>query len=358
MDREKDPMLLSSYDYELPEDRIARNPVPGRETSRLLHLDRSADGPFHRKFSDLAGLLRPGDLLVVNDTRVVKGRLFGCKKTGGKVEVLIIDYAGGLRRAEKEGTFTASCLVRASKPSRPGTEIEFDGGFSATVLGGENGVYTLAFSCADPAAMLEAIGRVPLPPYITRGEEDPAGNHDQTYQTVYARAPGAVAAPTAGLHFTDSLLEKLAGSGVEVSSVTLHVGYGTFLPVRVEDVREHAMHSEWFEIPEQTALRVGAAQKERRRVVAVGTTVVRTLEYAAREHGRVVSGAGMCDLFIYPGFDFKVVDALVTNFHLPRSTLLMLVSALAGRERILDAYEKAKRENYRFYSYGDAMFIE
>lgn len=252
---------------------------------------------------------------------------------------------------------TARCLVKAAKPTRAGARLDFPEGLSAEVLAAENGILTVRFEGADDfEALLERIGHVPLPPYIRRTEGE-NGSDRQTYQTVYAARKGAVAAPTAGLHFTEALLEEIRRAGVEIVAVTLHVGYGTFLPVRVEDIRQHRMHAERFRIPPETARAVNAAREAGRRVIAVGTTCVRTLEFATDDAGRLAAGEGDCDLFIYPGYRFKAVDAMITNFHLPRSTLLMLVSAFAGREAILGAYRAAIAGGYRFYSYGDGMLI-
>lgn len=341
------------YDYDLPEGLIAQTPIPGRQTARLLHLDRRTEALSHRRFLDLPELLEAGDLLVVNDTAVIPGRLLGRKPTGGKLEVLILDYYRGTTGGER----IHRCLVRASKPVRPGMRLIFDRGLNAEVLAAGDGLCTLRFDCqGDFDTLLGGIGQVPLPPYIRRPGGQLAADR-QNYQTVYAKEKGAIAAPTAGLHFTVDLLNRLMTRGVQLASVTLHVGYGTFVPVRVDDIRQHRMHAEWYRLDQKTADAVNAAKKEGRRVIAVGTTAVRTLEAGSREDGQVVAGSGTCDLFIYPGYRFKVVDALITNFHLPESTLLMLVAALAGRERILAAYREAIAAEYRFFSYGDAMLI-
>lgn len=366
--------LLSDYDYTLPQELIAQAPASCRDQSRLMLLERMGKKISHHSFRDLVGLLRPGDLLVVNDTRVVKGRLKGTKETGGKVEVLLLDYAGdiqqeqiivqGAKKAQTSGSqgsgdFICECLIKASKPPRPGSEIRFAGGLRATVLEGARGVFRMAFRFqGDFGVLLERIGEIPLPPYIKRnGQGVPPCDDYQAYQTVYAKKEGAVAAPTAGLHFSPDLLEGLTDLGVEVIAITLHVGYGTFLPVRVSDIRQHKIHSETYELTDRTALAINQAKADGRRIIAVGTTSVRVLEHASDRVCRVVPGSGKCDLFIYPGFRFKIIDALITNFHLPESTLLMLVSAFAGREFILDAYQEAIDTKYRFYSYGDAMLI-
>jgi S-adenosylmethionine:tRNA ribosyltransferase-isomerase len=346
---------LSDYDYPLPEELIAQVPLSQRDQSRLLVLQRKGRKIEHCHFEDLLQRLLPGDLLVVNNTRVILGRLFGKKETGGKTEVLLLDYPG---KNHKENV-VCQCLVKASKPPRPGSTIHFDGGVKATVLQGGSGLYEMAFHFKGPFdAVLKNIGRVPLPPYIKRNGRDAVCVDDQkTYQTVYAKKNGAVAAPTAGLHFSQGLLDGLAAKGIGMVAITLHVGYGTFLPVRVSDIRKHAIHSETYELTAGAASAINEAKAESRRVIAVGTTSVRVLEFAAAKGAPVKPGSGQCDLFIYPGFDFKVIDGLITNFHLPQSTLLMLVSAFAGRKFILHAYEKAVSKKYRFYSYGDAMLI-
>lgn len=348
---------LDDYDYHLPEARIAQRPADRRDEARMLVLDRRDGALAHRRFRDLPGCLRPGDVLVVNDTRVVCGRLIGRKPTGGRVELLILDYADILRRQSDGGALIARCLVKAAKPTRVGTRLDFPEGLQAEVLAAENGMLTVRFEGGgDFDALVARIGHVPLPPYIHRPEGE-NGADRQAYQTVYAAHKGAVAAPTAGLHFTEALLAEIRQAGVEIVTVTLHVGYGTFLPVRVDDIREHRMHAERFCIPPKTARAVNAAREAGRRVIAVGTTCVRTLEFSTDAAGRLSAGEGDCDLFIYPGYRFKAVDAMITNFHLPRSTLLMLVSAFAGRDKILDAYQAAIDGGYRFYSYGDGMLI-
>lgn len=346
---------LDDYDYLLPEDLIAQFPADHRDGSRLLHLIRRDGTLSHRRFPDIVDLLAPSDVLVVNDTRVVPGRLHGHKATGGKAELLILDYG---RRPDAEQRFY-HCLIKASKQAASGTRIFFDEGLVAVVDAFVDGIYTVHFEgSVTLAEAIECIGRMPLPPYIKRDAAQPDPADKARYQTVYASRQGAIAAPTAGLHFTDAILARIREKGVTVVTITLHVGYGTFVPVRVEDIREHRMHEEWFSITEDTARIVNQAKSQGRRVVAVGTTSVRTLEYAARESGVVNPGSGHCDLFIYPGYTFKLVDAMLTNFHLPRSTLLMLVSAFAGRETMLQAYAQAVEEQYRFFSYGDAMLIE
>jgi S-adenosylmethionine:tRNA ribosyltransferase-isomerase len=350
---------LNDYNYELPVDLIAQKPAEQRDRSNLLHLDRQTGALSHHSFNGIGAFLKPGDVLVVNDTAVIPGRLEGKKGTGGKVEVLISDYAEGCKSSQKNGNFVCNCLVKASKRPGPGTWLYFAEGLKAEVLDARNGAHTLRFYFhGDFETLLDRIGQVPLPPYIKRDHSGiPPCDDKASYQTVYAGPRGAIAAPTAGLHFTQELLNKLKADGVNIVTLTLHVGYGTFLPVRVADIREHQMHSEQFTICAKSAETINNARKCGKRVVAVGTTCVRTLEYAVNSNGYLAAGSGSCDLFIFPGYRFKTVNAMITNFHLPQSTLLMLVSAFAGRKNVLNAYREAISRNYRFYSYGDAMFI-
>ena len=295
---------------------------------------------------------------MVNNTAVVPARLVGRKTTGGRAEVLVLDYPGLVKTAAA-GAAQSDCLVKASKAPKPGTRIDFGEGFSAQVLDRNGATFRLQFDGAqDVDGKLHNLGRMPLPPYVRRDDDDPQAEDRKAYQTVYARKKGAVAAPTAGLHFTERLLDRLRKGGIRIAEITLHVGYGTFLPVKENDIRRHRMHPEVYRISAAAAERINRCRNSGGRVVAVGTTCVRTLEHAASADGRIASGAGICELFIYPGYRFKAVAALITNFHLPRSTLLMLVSAFGGREQVLDAYREAVREGYRFYSYGDAMLIE
>ena len=346
---------LADYDYELPEDLIAQAPVRQRDHSRLLHLNRKNGAISHHRFAEITAMLAPSDVLVINDTEVIPARLYGKKITGGKVEVLIVNYPEATADASG-GRFSCECLIRASKAPKPGTELDFGPELSAVVKEFQNNKFLVEFT-AETAfeKILDSQGEVPLPPYIRR----PGTETDRhTYQTVYAASKGAVAAPTAGFHFTESLLDGLHQKGIEIAAITLHVSYGTFMPVRVQDIRNHEMHSENYSISKDTASVINRAKAEGRRIVAVGTTSVRTLEYAADESGRIHPHNGTCDLFIYPGYPFKTVDAMITNFHLPRSTLLMLVSAFAGRAHIFSAYQEAVRRRYRFYSYGDAMLID
>ena len=337
---------LSDFDFELPQELIAQYPLADRTASRLLHITDTVLEDGH--FTDIERFLRPGDLLVANNTRVIKARLLGKKETGGAIEALI---------ERVTGEESAIAMVRASKSPKPGTKLYFEAEGrtdAATVEGREGEFFVLRFE-APVLDVLEAFGKVPLPPYI----EHAADKTDEgRYQTVYAKYPGAVAAPSAGLHFNEALLKRLAEKGVDIEYVTLHVGAGTFQPVRVEKLSEHHMHSEWYSMPEDVARRINAAKAEGRRVIAVGTTSLRTIESAADRPGHVQAGARDTSLFIMPGYEFRIIDALITNFHLPKSTLVMLVSALVGRERILEAYAHAVQERYRFFSYGDACFIE
>jgi S-adenosylmethionine:tRNA ribosyltransferase-isomerase len=350
---------LSDYNYELPPELIAQKPADQRDQSNLLVMNRKTGDLSHHRFNMLDAFLGPGDALVVNNTAVVPGRLVGRKDTGGRVEVLICGFSGnGKPKTLKQG-LTYECLVKAAKPSKPGSWFYFDEGLKAEVIERRNGTYFIRFCTeADFSTLLERIGKVPLPPYIRRSAElAPPCDDRVSYQTVYASEKGAIAAPTAGLHFTPALLEKLKAKGIFIASITLHIGYGTFLPVRSEDIRFHRMHSEAYAISRQAADMINSVRAAGQRVAAVGTTSVRTLEYASDSSGYVKAGNGCCDLFIYPGYRFKAVDALITNFHLPQSTLLMLVSAFGGRGNVLKAYREAIERKYRFYSYGDSMLI-
>jgi len=343
-------MKASDFDYALPEELIAQAPAEPRDASRLLHLPPGGP-PAHRRFADLPGLLRRGDLLVFNDTRVIPARLVGVKEgTGGRVEMLLVDpIDGDLPRRWR-------AMGQASKPIRAGARLTF-GDLAATVerVEGE-GFYVLLLDRegAELEAALARAGRMPLPPYIRR---EPTAADAERYQTVFARRPGSAAAPTAGLHFTPGVLAALAARGVERAALTLHVGPGTFLPIRGDSVEGHHMHEERYEVPEATAAAFAACRARGGRVVAVGTTALRTLESAHRG-GVLVPGRGRTSLFVRPGHTFHAVEALVTNFHLPRSTLLMLVCALGGTPRVLSAYQEAVSRRYRFFSYGDAMLLE
>jgi S-adenosylmethionine:tRNA ribosyltransferase-isomerase len=347
------PVLASEFDFELPAGRIAARPAEPRDAARLLVHDRRTRATQHRVFRDLPELLRPGDLLVLNDTRVQPWRLRGRRATGGAVECLLLqlDAAG---RGE--------AFVKPSKKLRAGDVVPMEGGALVVTLrhalgGGRWRVELAAPAGGDVGAVLERCGRAPLPPYIERdGTEDAAADRAR-YQTVFARVPGAVAAPTAGLHFTPELLGRIAALGVETAFVTLHTGEGTFAPLRTEVVEEHRMHAEAFELPAATAAAVAAARARGGRVIAVGTTSCRTLETCTRDDRTVEARRGQSELFLYPGRPFRVVDALLTNFHLPRSTLLMLVAAFAGRDEVLALYREAVAREYRFFSFGDAMLL-
>jgi len=351
---------LSDYNYELPAELIAQKPADRRDQSNLLVMNRKTGELYHHRFDMLDDFLSPRDVLVVNNTAVIPGRLVGRKETGGRVEVLICNFNGYSHPGRLTQDQTYECLVKAAKPSKPGSCFYFDEGLEAKVIDRRNGTYFIRFSTeADFSTLLERIGKVPLPPYIRRrAEVAPPCDDRVCYQTVYASEKGAIAAPTAGLHFTPELLEKLKAKGIIIVSITLHIGYGTFLPVRSKDIRLHRMHSETYAISRPAADGINSARAAGRRVIAVGTTSVRTLEYASDSRGFVRAGSGCCDLFIYPGYLFKAVDALITNFHLPQSTLLMLVSAFGGRDHVLNAYREAIERQYRFYSYGDAMLIK
>ena len=341
-------MNVKDFDYELPEELIAQDPLEDRSSSRLMILDRETGEIRHTVFKSIIDELQAGDCLVINNTKVIPARLFGIKEeTGASIEVLL------LKRKEDNIWET---LVRPGKKAKPGTVLSFgDGLLKGTVVEVvEEGNRLIQFSYEGIfEEILDRLGQMPLPPYITHPLKD-----KNRYQTVYAKYDGSAAAPTAGLHFTRELLEQIQAKGVELASVTLHVGLGTFRPVKVENVQEHHMHSEFFRIEEKEAEKINREKREGRRVISVGTTSCRTLESAADEQGFVAAKSGWTDIFIYPGYRFKCIDALITNFHLPQSTLLMLVSALAGREHVLAAYEEAVKERYRFFSFGDAMFIE
>jgi S-adenosylmethionine:tRNA ribosyltransferase-isomerase len=331
--------------YDLPPELIAQQPPARRGDSRLLTLDGASGELGDRWFRNLPELLQPGDLLVFNDTRVIPARLFGRKASGGRFEILIERLLDERR---------ALVHLHASKSPKPGGALRFDAGFTATVLGRHGELFEISLDGDEPwLALLERHGQTPLPPYIRR---PPTPEDRERYQTIYARQPGAVAAPTAGLHFDQELLDRLAEQGIEQVFVTLHVGAGTFQPVRVEHIEEHVMHGEWIEVGAATCERIAAARARGGRVIAVGTTVARALETAA-QNGGIQPWCGQTRIFIYPGYRFRCVDALITNFHLPESTLLMLVAALAGRAATLNAYRYAVEQRYRFFSYGDAMFI-
>ena len=338
-------MNVADFDYHLPAELIAQHPATERAGSRLLHLDGNRGGVVDRQFRDLPGLMRAGDVLVFNNTRVVKARLHGHKKSGGKVEVLVERVLPGAIRALAQ--------VRASKSPLPGSKLLFSDGVIATMVARADDLFELDFG-ANVHEILQRVGEVPLPPYIAHQ----ADNDDEArYQTVYARHPGSVAAPTAGLHFDDAMLASLQAQGVRLTYVTLHVGAGTFRPVRDDDISRHVMHSEWYDVPAETVVVIAEAKANGGRVIAVGTTSMRTLEAASPE-GSLQAGAGETKIFITPGYEFQIADRLITNFHLPKSTLMMLVSAFAGTQNIQRAYAHAVAARYRFFSYGDAMLLE
>ncbi len=339
-------MKTSDFYFDLPPELIAQTPLERRDGSRLLTLDRATGETKHRHFYDLPALLRPGDCLVLNDSRVLPARLIGKRAGGGACEVLLL-----IDRGDR----VWECLVRPGRKLRPGAKITFgDGELSAEVVGEvEGGNRLVRFDCEGIfLEALERLGKMPLPPYIKAELAD-----GERYQTVYSKVTGSAAAPTAGLHFTRPLLEQLQAMGVRVCYVTLHVGLGTFRPVKAENLDEHEMHSEYCVIPQETADAVNETKRAGGRVICVGTTSCRTVESWAEEDGTLKASAGWTSIFIYPGYRFKVLDGLITNFHLPESTLIMLVSALAGREQVLAAYAEAVGERYRFFSFGDAMFI-
>ena len=356
---------LDAYDYELPGDRIAQFPETERDQSKLLILESNRNEPKHGHFAEITQYLREGDLLVVNATKVFPARLLGHKESGGKAELFLLHFPHQLTTEDTVQTWheaTALALIKSSKRPKIGSILFFSDDLLARVdTFTEEGKVevTLQYQLGAHASLeelLQSQGQIPLPPYISRPQGSLAQDIDR-YQTRYARETGSVAAPTAGLHFSDALLAEIRELGVDVAQVVLHVGYGTFAPVRTEDIRKHRIHREWIEINQETAALINRKKTAGSRIWAVGTTTVRTLEFAAKKTGTVQAISGECDLFIYPGFSFQVIDNLITNFHLPKSSLLFLVSALAGRERILAAYQEAIEQNYRFFSYGDAMAI-
>ncbi len=340
-------MNVKDYDYDLPEELIAQDPLEDRSSSRLMVLDRKTGEVEHRHFTDILEYLRPGDCLVINNTKVIPARLFGVKEdTQAKIEVLL------LKRKENDVWET---LVKPGKKAKPGTKIVFgDGLLTGEVIDVvEEGNRLIQFHYEGIfEEILDQLGQMPLPPYITHQLKD-----KNRYQTVYAKYDGSAAAPTAGLHFTKELLEQVKAMGVEIAEVTLHVGLGTFRPVKVDNVLDHHMHSEFYMVSAEAAEKINRTKDNGGRIISVGTTSTRTLEAAADENGRLHETSGWTEIFIYPGYQFKVIDGLITNFHLPQSTLVMLVSALAGREHVLNAYKIAVQEKYRFFSFGDAMFI-
>ncbi len=339
------PYSLSDFDFELPEALIAQTPLPDRTASRLLHVD--GDSLVDRHFADIINQLDAGDLLVFNDTRVLKARFFGVKESGGKIQMLVERV---LSNNDKERSVLAQ--MRASKSPLPGSKIRLADSFDV-VVGERVGEFFTLYFPSDIFTLLETFGRLPLPPYI---EHDADDFDEQRYQTVYNRVPGAVAAPTAGLHFDEALLQRCQDKGIKLAYVTLHVGAGTFQPVRTENLADHQMHSEWYTVPDETVAVVQATKAAGGKVVAVGTTSMRALE-SASQTGALQAGSDDTRLFITPGYVFKTVDRLITNFHLPKSTLMMLVSAFAGYDRVRAAYAHAIAQQYRFFSYGDAMLL-
>lgn len=340
-------MKRQDFYYELPEELIAQDPLENRESSRLLVLDKRSGAISHRIFREVTDYLNPGDCLVINDTKVIPARLIGEKEeTGAKIEILL------LRRKENNIWET---LVKPGKKARPGTRVNFGGGLlTGEILEiAEEGNRLVQFTYEGIfEEILDKLGQMPLPPYITHQLKD-----KNRYQTVYAKHSGSAAAPTAGLHFTQELLQSIEDKGINIARVTLHVGLGTFRPVKAEEIKDHHMHSEFYRIDGAAAEKINKAKENGHKVVCVGTTSCRTIESAADENGHLEAGSGWTDIFIYPGYKFKVLDSLITNFHLPESTLIMLVSALAGREHVLAAYEEAVRERYRFFSFGDVMLV-
>ncbi|MCF8056801.1 MAG: tRNA preQ1(34) S-adenosylmethionine ribosyltransferase-isomerase QueA [Desulfocapsa sp.] len=351
---------LKAYNYTLPQKNIAQHPADAREDSRLLILHRETATREHGQFHQIIDLLSPGDLLVVNNTKVFPARLHGRKESGGKVEVFLLSYPVERRFENKEMRAEVTALIKSSKRPKPGSRILLGPDLDARVMklldGGKIKI-ELSYSCDKKlSTLLEEYGQVPLPPYISR--KDGTTEEDRKrYQTVYAHQPGAVAAPTAGLHFSEELLRAIDEKGVAITQVTLHVGHGTFAPVRCEDIRDHNIHQEYVSISAESADSINRVRKNGGKIWAVGTTTVRTLEFMADRDGNVRAGDHWCGLYILPGYDYKVIDNLITNFHLPESSLLFLVSAFYGREKLMESYQEAINMDYRFYSYGDAMVI-
>jgi len=339
-------MRVSDFSFELPDELIARFPLEHRTDSRLMLLDAKTGDIVHKNFTDLPALLVPGDLLVFNDTKVIPARLFAKKQTGGRVEILVERILGKAKVLSH---------IRSSKSPKPGSYIELEDGSQLKMLEREGTLYLLEYLSEEPvSSLLKRLGHIPIPPYMNR--DDQLSDQDR-YQTVYAKVEGAVAAPTAGLHFDEVIMKQLALAGIGTGWVTLHVGAGTFQPVKVENVEEHKMHSEYLEVSPETVSKVIETRRNGGRVIAVGTTSLRALESASKKTGTINAFCGESDIFIFPGYQFHSVDALITNFHLSESTLIMLVSAFAGRSAVLNAYIMAMKEKYRFFSYGDAMFI-
>ena len=362
-DAVQDIYRLSSYDYPLPKNQIAQQPAKQRDQSRLLVLDCMNNSRKHTQFETLCELISPGDLLVVNNTKVFPARLFGYKETGGKIEMLLLHFPALVKQEEEICQATTQALIKSSKRPKPGSILHFSDSLQARVEAllpnGKAEIRLFYPAHADLEQLLEKHGKIPLPSYIKRPEGSTTED-TQRYQTNYARHIGSVAAPTAGLHLSTPLIKKLKDAGIGFAEVTLHVGYGTFAPVRCEDIRDHILHKELIRISEETAEAINTTRKNGGKIWAVGTTTARTLEFAAKyadETGRVQPIEDLCGLYMYPGYRFKIVDNLITNFHLPKSSLLFLVAALAGKERVLEAYREAVEQGYRFFSYGDAMAI-
>lgn len=351
-------LILSAYNYHLPEHLIAQHPADQRDNSRLMVVDCGDNSCHHKRFNDITQLIGSEDMLVVNDTRVFPARLHGRKETGGKVELFLLEFP--ILSHKESGFAKVEALIKSSKRPGVGTQIFINESLSCTIieeLGGGKAKLRLQYDqLLGLAEILDQYGQVPLPPYIKR-EKGSSPEDVQRYQTVYANQRGAVAAPTAGLHFTEELLNTIIDNGAQLGRVTLHVGYGTFAPVRESDITRHQIHREFLTISDETVDRINTTKKRGGKIWAVGTTTVRALEYGAVKTGRLEPLEEWCDLYIYPGYQFRVIDNLITNFHLPDSSLMFLVSALCGRQRLLDCYQEAIKEHYRFFSYGDAMAI-
>jgi len=351
---------LQTYNYTLPPENIAQHPADARENSRLLTLNKTTGKREHSSFHNIIDLLNPGDLLVVNNTKVFPARLYGNKESGGKVEVFLLSYPVQTKVGKEKKQAEVTSLIKSSKRPQPGSILYLGPDLKAEVLelldGGKVQIKLFYSSDKDLSSILEKHGQVPLPPYISRTEGSTKEDRER-YQTVYAKNPGAVAAPTAGLHFSEKLLQNIREKGVDTTQITLHVGHGTFAPVRCEDIREHKIHREYVSVSTESAEKINNTREAGGKIWAVGTTTVRTIEFMTTDDGNVVAGDNWCELYIMPGYEFKVVDNLITNFHLPESSLLFLVSALCGRESLMATYQEAINMGYRFYSYGDAMAI-
>lgn len=352
--------ILQSYNYTLPPENIAQHPADSRENSRLLILNKHNGARKHDQFHNIQHLLNPGDLLVINDTKVFPARLYGKKESGGKVEVFLLSYPVETNREDKQKQAVVTTLIKSSKRPKPGSTLflgpELHAEVEELLNGGKVKIKLIYSSDTNLSTILEKYGKIPLPPYISR-KNGTTEDDRQRYQTVYAKNPGAVAAPTAGLHFSEELLGDIQKKGVDTTRITLHVGHGTFAPVRCDDIRTHNIHQEYVSVSTESAEKINRTKEAGGKIWAVGTTTVRTIEFMADSEGKVQAGNDWCGLYILPGYEFKVVDNLITNFHLPESSLLFLVSALCGRETLMTAYQEAIHKGYRFYSYGDAMAI-